>query len=69
MAHVPRFRPCSLLFAVFLLGAVVRLPAQDQSLPVPPEAVRAEGVPQGKIAGPFEFHSQVFSGTVRKYWV
>jgi len=26
-------------------------------------------VPAGRLEGPFEFHSQVFAGTVRRYWV
>jgi enterochelin esterase-like enzyme len=26
-------------------------------------------VPQGQIAGPFEFHSEIFAGTVRQYWI
>jgi poly(3-hydroxybutyrate) depolymerase len=26
-------------------------------------------VPKGRLEGPFEFHSQVFAGTVRRYWV
>ncbi len=68
MNIVLRFRSC-LLLAVFLLGAAVQLPAQDETPPVPVEARRAEGVPQGKIEGPFEFRSQIFPGTVRKYWV
>lgn len=28
-----------------------------------------EGVPRGRLKGPFEFHSEVFEGTVRRYWV
>jgi Putative esterase len=27
------------------------------------------GVPRGRLDGPFEFHSRVFAGTVRRYWV
>ncbi len=27
------------------------------------------GVPAGHLAGPFEFHSEIFAGTVRQYWV
>ncbi|RYY75734.1 MAG: esterase family protein [Gammaproteobacteria bacterium] len=26
-------------------------------------------VPKGKLEGPFEFHSKVFAGTVRRYWI
>lgn len=28
-----------------------------------------EGVPKGKLKGPFEFHSKIFTGTVRRYWI
>ncbi|WP_347331680.1 alpha/beta hydrolase [Marinimicrobium locisalis] len=27
------------------------------------------GVPRGTLKGPFEFHSEIFEGTVRRYWV
>ncbi|HSC69328.1 MAG TPA: alpha/beta hydrolase-fold protein [Cellvibrio sp.] len=27
------------------------------------------GVPSGTLKGPFEFHSKIFSNTVRRYWV
>ncbi|MBD5779083.1 esterase family protein [Pelagicoccus sp. NFK12] len=28
-----------------------------------------EGIPKGRLDGPFEFHSEVFEGTVRRYWI
>lgn len=28
-----------------------------------------DGVPKGELKGPFEFHSSIIEGTVRKYWV
>ena len=43
--------------------------AQEESWPTPPEAVEQPGVPRGKVAGPFEFRSQIYPGTVRQYWV
>lgn len=45
------------------------IPAQEESYPTPPEAEVREGVPQGRVEGPFEFRSQIFPGTVREYWV
>lgn len=30
---------------------------------------RQPGVPAGALEGPFEFHSEIFSGTVRRYWL
>lgn len=40
----------------------VRYPLVGDSLP-------QEGVPKGKLEGPFLFHSQIIEDTVRKYWV
>jgi enterochelin esterase family protein len=34
-----------------------------------PDSLPQEGVPKGKLEGPFLFKSQVFSNTVRQYWV
>ncbi|MEO7677750.1 MAG: alpha/beta hydrolase-fold protein [Verrucomicrobiota bacterium] len=34
-----------------------------------PDSLPQEGVPMGKLEGPFIFKSQVFSNTIRKYWV
>jgi len=28
-----------------------------------------DDVPQGRLEGPFEFHSEIFHGTVRRYWL
>lgn len=28
-----------------------------------------KGVPKGELKGPFEFHSDIFAGTVRRYWI
>ncbi|MEZ6040724.1 MAG: SMP-30/gluconolactonase/LRE family protein [Planctomycetaceae bacterium] len=43
--------------------------AQDDTYPVPPDAMVQDGVPQGRIEGPFKFYSKIFPGTVRDYWV
>lgn len=34
-----------------------------------PDSLPQEGVPKGKLEGPFLFRSQVFSNTVRQYWI
>lgn len=34
-----------------------------------PDSLPQEGVPKGKLEGPFLFKSQVISNTVRRYWV
>jgi len=37
--------------------------------PVSAEAVPQEGIPKGRLEGPFEFRSKIIEGTVRRYWV
>lgn len=34
-----------------------------------PDHYPQKDVPRGRLEGPFEFHSDIFSGTVRHYWV
>jgi gluconolactonase len=45
-----------------------RLLAQ-QEYAVPPEAIKQEGVPEGKIEGPFHLASKIYPGTDREYWI
>jgi len=33
------------------------------------DSLQHEGVPHGRLEGPFEFHSSIFAGTVRRYWI
>ncbi len=42
---------------------------QEESYPIPPEAQKQEGVPEGKIAGPFKLNSQIYPNTERDYWI
>jgi sugar lactone lactonase YvrE/enterochelin esterase-like enzyme len=59
----------SLVAALLLSLTVCSAHAQEESWPVPPEALEQAGVPTGKVEGPFEFKSSIFPGTVRQYWV
>ena len=34
-----------------------------------PDSLPQPGVPRGQLEGPFEFHSHIFTGTVRRYWL
>src|ERR1700750_1053086 len=34
-----------------------------------PDSLPQDGVPKGKLEGPFLFRSKILAGTVRKYWV
>jgi enterochelin esterase family protein len=37
--------------------------------PLGPDSLPQVGVPQGRLEGPIEFHSRIFAGTVRRYWI
>lgn len=45
--------------------------AQDirSNLQLTPDHFPQQGIPRGKLEGPFEFHSKIFAGTVRHYWL
>ncbi|MEO8268649.1 MAG: alpha/beta hydrolase-fold protein [Aureliella sp.] len=43
--------------------------AEEPDYPVPPEALKQEGVPEGKIEGPFTLTSKIYLGTERDYWI
>lgn len=50
------------------LTLAVSATAQEEQQ-VHPDALPQPGVPQGRIEGPFTWHSNLFPGTVREYWV
>lgn len=49
-------------------GATVAL-AQEEDYPRPPEAEKRQGVPEGKVEGPFKLSSKIYPGTQRDYWI
>lgn len=58
--------------AVLLLGVVLPHHAWaqvDENYPAPPEAQRQEGVPEGRVEGPFNLSSKIYNGTDREYWI
>ena len=40
-----------------------------ENYPLGPDSQPQEGVPRGRVEGPFLFRSQVFKDTVRQYWI
>lgn len=46
--------------------ALMRKPGE---YPLMPDSLPQEGVPKGRLEGPFEFHSKVIPNTVRRYWI
>src|SRR5438105_682185 len=37
--------------------------------PTDPDSLAQDGVPRGKLEGPILFRSQIFTNTIRKYWI
>lgn len=61
-------RVASLL--VLLCTAVAAQAAEDNvRYALTTDSLRSPDVPQGRIEGPLEFHSRIFAGTVRRYWI
>ncbi len=48
-------------------AAVKKEPLPEEKLG--PDSMPHDGVPRGKVEGPFLFKSQVLANTVRKYWI
>jgi enterochelin esterase family protein len=46
--------------------AAMRKPGEYQFTP---DSLPQEGVPKGRLEGPFEFRSNIIAGTVRRYWI
>jgi enterochelin esterase-like enzyme len=44
-------------------------PAHNVQYTLGADSLPQDGVPKGKLEGPFLFKSQIFTNTVRKYWV
>ena len=57
-----------LMFLNFLILTNL-VSGQEETYPVPAEAVERDNVARGKLEGPFEFRSTIYPGTVREYWV
>ncbi len=65
-----------LILGALLVGAA-SLPAADavapqrklNDYPKTADSLPQAGVPKGRLEGPFEFHSQIIAGTVRRYWI
>ena len=61
----------SAFIALFFVSSSVSFAqSKQEKYPVHPDSVRQDGVPQGKVEGPFDFNdSKIYPGTIRKYWV
>lgn len=50
-------------------GAAQAAPAATVDYKPGPDSLPQDGVPRGRLEGPFEFKSRILAGTVRRYWV
>ena len=57
--------------ALGIAGAApgAQAPRQPGDYPLTAESLAQPGIAHGRLEGPFEFHSRIFDGTVRRYWV
>lgn len=63
-----------MLHLLVLMAAALVVQATPASHPPEPYTLGADsqvqpGVPHGRIEGPFIWHSQIFPGTIREYWI
>lgn len=70
---LPKVEHRILTFVFFALTvpafSVLAVGQENEDYPIPPEAQKQEGVPEGDIEGPFELSSDIFPGTSREYWI
>jgi enterochelin esterase family protein len=63
----------ALTFALVALTGAVTMGQASERRPgdytLGPDSLPQAGVPRGRLEGPLEFHSKIFAGTVRRYWV
>ena len=64
-----RFAVRTCLLALLAFAATAAAGPTPRRYELTADSQRHAGVPQGRLEGPFEFHSQVIPGTVRRYWV
>lgn len=57
------------LLSCFSWADDAQKPRQPGEYPHTADSLEQSGVPKGRLEGPFEFHSKVFDGTVRQYWI
>ena len=59
----------TILFAITSIGVAAENTRQPGDYTFTRDSLQQPGVPDGTLKGPYEFHSKIFSGTVRRYWV
>ena len=55
--------------ALFCSPALAQTERTPGDYPLTADSLEQPNVAKGQLLGPYEFHSKVFAGTVRRYWV
>ncbi|MEW4488751.1 SMP-30/gluconolactonase/LRE family protein [Thalassoglobus sp. JC818] len=66
---VLRFLLCGFVMCAVFGGASGRTVLAETEYPLTEDSIRQDGVPEGKVIGPIQWHSKIFPGTVRDYWI
>ena len=69
MPFTPRLFFWAALMASVTLSGADAPGRQPGDYPLGPDSLPQEGVPKGRLEGPFEFNSKIIAGTVRRYWI
>lgn len=72
--HLTKAIQTGRLIALVMAGLMLAFSAAAQErkagdYPLTPDSLALADVAHGQLLGPFEFHSRIISGTVRRYWV
>jgi len=59
----------SVLIFVGSVAVSTAIPADIPQYTLTADSLTQDKVPHGKLEGPFEFHSKIITGTVRRYWI
>lgn len=59
----------TILFALINTSVAAENTRQPGDYTYTRDSLQQPGVPDGTLKGPYEFHSKIFKGTVRRYWV
>lgn len=68
MRTVPRL-VASLILMAWVASPSGQMQRKPGEYPPGPDSLPQEGVPKGKLDGPFLFKSQIIENTVRRYWI
>src|SRR3954469_18176645 len=69
MRSILQMAALGLAFCLAGPAAWAQAPRQPGDYPLTADSLAQPRVAHGTLEGPFEFHSRIFAGTVRRYWV